>query len=196
MTVRLYATHRVHELHTVFCDTDSHTSVALMRIVLRESFGVDVQTIDYDAREHVAANQPVDWPPAMLLIGDKVVTDSPPAVRYPFQLDLGAEWQRLTGLPFVFALWLARRESPPVRLATAAAVLDRQRRANRARLDSIIHHRAVPRRWPRDLAASYLKDLIDFDFSDSHVAGLHRFFELALKHGLIDRCRDLEFVKR
>ena len=40
-------------------------------------------------------------PQAMLLIGDKVVTASPPATDYPHQLDLGEAWKTLTGLPFV-----------------------------------------------------------------------------------------------
>ena len=43
---------------------------------------------------------------AMLLIGDKVVTREPRGMG--FQLDLGAAWKELTGLPFVFAVWMVR----------------------------------------------------------------------------------------
>ena len=42
---------------------------------------------------------------SVLLIGDKVVTDAPPEERYPYQMDLGAAWKELTGLPFVYAVW-------------------------------------------------------------------------------------------
>src|SRR5665213_4630797 len=46
---------------------------------------------------------------ARLLIGDKVVCDEPAGL--PHQLDLGGAWKDLTGLPFVFAAWMARAET-------------------------------------------------------------------------------------
>ena len=113
MTVRLYSTRPIDQIQTVYCDTDSHTSIALMQVLLSERYGVRPTLIDYNAREHVAENRPIDWPDSVLLIGDKVVTDSPPAVRYTHQLDLGEAWNDFTGLPFVFAGWLARRDTPP-----------------------------------------------------------------------------------
>lgn len=194
LTVRLYAQGPIDRLRRVYCDTDSHTSVALMTILLRERHGVDPQIVDYDAREHVADNRPVDWPEAMLLIGDKVVTDSPPAVRYPHQVDLGAEWREHTSLPFVFAMWLAKLDADPRRTATAAAVLDRQRRHNQLRLDSIIHYRALPRNWPRDLAAVYLGQNLRYTFDDRRRTALETFFDKAREHGLIERCRGLVFA--
>lgn len=193
LTVRLYSSQPLARLHRVYCDTDSHASIALMRIVLRESHGVEPELIDYDAREHVALNKPIDWPEAMLLIGDKVVTDSPPAVRYPHQLDLGGAWVEHTGLPFVFALWMARRDADPAMLATIAAILDRQRRHNLQRIDHIIHHKAKPRNWPGDLANEYLKQRIAYELTDARRAGLELFFEKALEHGLIRQRRSLEF---
>ena len=192
LTVRLYSTRSLNAIEHVYCDTDSHTSVALMRVLLRELHGIVPKLIDYDAREHVAENRPLPWPEAMLLIGDKVVTDSPPAVRYPHQLDLGAGWKELTGMPFVFALWLARQDADAARLIIAAAVLDRQRRYNAMRLDSIIHYRARPRNWPKDLAASYLKRHISYEMTDERRQGLELFFHKAAEHALIARCRPLE----
>jgi chorismate dehydratase len=185
LTVRLYATQPLDQLERVYCDTDSHTSVALLRILLKEMHGVDPELIEYDAREHAAQNKPVEWPEAMLLIGDKVVTDSPPAIRYPHQLDLGAAWVRHTGLPFVFALWMARQDADPAMLTAAAAILDRQRRHNRERIDRMIHHRAKPRRWPGDLARDYLKAHIAYEVTDVRMSGLDLFFAKALHHGLI-----------
>lgn len=194
LTVRLFSAVPMERLATVHCDTDSHTSVALLRIVLKESWGIEPRLIDFDTREHATGTHPIQWPETVLLIGDKVVTDAPPAARYPHQLDLGAEWKRLTGLPFVFAVWMARRAAPPARLAMAAAALDRQRRVNRSRIDPIVHHRACPRRWPPELARTYLRDLIDYEFTAAHRAGLEAFFTRALRHGLIDHVRPLVFA--
>jgi chorismate dehydratase len=141
--------------------------------------------VDYNAREHVADHKPLDCPEAMLLIGDKVVTNSPPAVRYPHQLDLGAAWVDHTGLPFVFAMWMADADTDPALLASAAAILDCQRRHNSERTDWIIHHRAKPRHWPGDLAGDYLKSHITYEFNESRLAGLNLFYDKALEHGLI-----------
>jgi chorismate dehydratase len=195
LTVRLYSTRPLDRISEVYCDTDSHTSVVLMQILLKEQFQIEPRLIDYDARERVADNRPLDWPQAVLLIGDKVVTDSPPAIRYPYQLDLGAAWAERTGLPFVFALWLARRECDPSIIANAAAILDRQRRHNRERLDLIIHRRALSRGWPADLADGYLKQEIAFEWSEQRRVGLELFFDKAVEHGLANHRRPLELAE-
>ena len=191
MTVRLYSNKPLHEITSVHCDTDSHTSVALLRILMREMHGNDPQIIDYEAREHVAGNQVVEWPDAMLLIGDKVTTDSPPAVRYPHQLDLGEAWHELTGLPFVFALWMTLEDVDPDRLRMVSIALDRQRRHNRERLDRILRTRVAHTKWPLDLARTYLMDRLRYDVDERAVEGLERFFELAASHGLVESARPL-----
>lgn len=191
LTVRLYSAGPIENIQRVYCDTDSHTSIALLRILLKEVHGIEPKLVDYDAREHVAGNQPLEWPEAMLLIGDKVVTDSPPAVRYPFQWDLGAEWVKHTGLPFVFALWLAREDADTSLLNLAAAILDHQRRHNRERIDGMIHRRARPRHWPTDLAAEYLNTLIAHEWTDHRRQGLELFYDKATQHELIKDRRPL-----
>jgi chorismate dehydratase len=195
LTVRLYSSCPLERISEVYCDTDSHTSVVLMQILLKEQYGIAPRLIDYDARERGARNRPLDWPQAMLLIGDKVVTDSPPAIRYPHQLDLGAAWAQLTGLPFVFALWVARRGCDPSIVATAAAILDRQRRYNRQRLDLIVQRRALVRGWPADLANEYLKHELAFDWSPRRRAGVELFFDKACEHGLASHRRPLQLAE-
>jgi chorismate dehydratase len=192
MTVRLYAAQPLDRIEEVYCDTDSHTSVVLMQVLLKERYGIAPRLVEFDARERVADNRPVDRPQAMLLIGDKVVTDSPPAIRYPHQLDLGEAWAQLTGLPFVFGLWLARPDCERAILATAAAILDRQRRHNRERLDRMVHRRALARGWPADLAASYLKRQLAFEWTPRRRAGLELFFDKACEHKLARHRRPLE----
>jgi len=196
LTVRLYSMHPIRGLKQVYCDTDSHTSVALMRILLKELHGIDPELVDFDAREHVARNRTLDWPQAMLLIGDKVVTNSTPAIRYPHQMDLGAAWVEHTSLPFVFALWMARSTASASLLHTAGAILDHQRRHNLERIDGIVHRQAKPRQWPGDLAAEYLKEKIAYEFTVRRRQGLELFFDKAAAHGLIERRRTLTVIGR
>ena len=81
LTVRLYSTGPIDRITEVHCDTDSHTSVALLQILLRELHDVAPVLVAFDARPREPHDSPRDWPDALLLIGDKVVTDSPPTTR-------------------------------------------------------------------------------------------------------------------
>ncbi len=193
MTVRLFSQRPIARLDEVFCDTHSHTSVALLRILLAECHGVRPAFSDFDADARRAqGGRELLWPEAMLLIGDKVVTDATPAIRYPYQLDLGSEWFELTGLPFVFALWMARADFDAFELA---ALLDHRRRLNRTRLEEILAARVGESSgWPLDLAREYLGRLIAYEWTDEARAGLERFYELAHRHGLIDRRRPLRIA--
>ncbi len=192
LTVRLYSAGPVDRIAEVHCDTDSHTSVALMQILLREMHGCTPRLTDFDTHTHASD----DWPPALLLIGDKVVTDAPPDTQYPHQLDLGAAWVELTGLPFVFALWLARRGAEASVIDAAATILDRQRRYNTERLDLIVERRARSRGWPADMAASYLKGNLAFELTERRRRGLELFYDKACEHGVIERRRSLELAIR
>lgn len=194
LTVRLYSSIPIHQLEQVYCDTDSHTSIVLLRILLKEIYDIEPEVIDYNAREHVAENKPMEWPKAMLLIGDKVVTDSPPAVRYPHQLDLGAVWANMTELPFVFAAWMAKKTTSLEKLRPAAITLDRQRRANAMCIDRIISKSVDSRHWPDDLARTYLSEYLAYEWTDKRRKGLELFFEMSEKHGLIENLKPVEIL--
>ena len=134
--------------------------------------------------------EPVEWPDTALLIGDKVVTDGAPAVRYPHQLDLGRAWRELTGLPFVYAVWMCRddrTDDEAVRLATMA--LDRQRRHNAMRADWVVDTQAPALGWPTDLARRYLGELLCYEPGAAHREAIGVFFELAEEVGLIRQRR-------
>ncbi len=195
LTVRMYSSVPLDRIERIYCDTDSHTSVALLQILLRERYDISPELIDYDAREYVADNHPLEYPESMMLIGDKVVTHSPPPVRYPHQFDLGEAWRELTGKPFVFALWMARQDADPASLRTVGIALDHQRRHNQERLDGIIHTRVRPGNWPVDLAKSYLTQRITYQFDETHLESLELFFDKAHEHNLIEKCRPVHIFK-
>lgn len=183
LTVRLFSAVPFERTERLHADTDSHTSVVLARLVLAARFGARPAVVDFDARERAPG---VEWPDTLLLIGDKVVSDSPPAVRYPHQLDLGEAWQQWTGLPFVYACWMCRAEdeSSPA-IANASALLDRQRRRNTVRLDWLVQRYAAERRWPADLARRYVTELLRYEVTPRARAGAERFLAEAAAAGLL-----------
>lgn len=199
-TVRLFSAVPLGSMTTLHADTDSHTSVVLARVLLKQMHGVAPEVVAFDARERVehraASSMPVGasrtleeaWPESVLLIGDKVVTDHPPEGRYPHQLDLGEAWKQLTGLPFVYAMWMCRQadlQNP--RLALAAEVLDRQRRHNATRLDWIVAKRAPDARWPVDVASRYVRELLHYTVGEREREAISKFLSLAHEQGLVPK---------
>ena len=104
LTVRLFAQEPIERTRVLACDPDSHTSVALARIVLAEKFNLKPEFIDLSRAGSGKGGE------ARLLIGDKVVCEEPAGFEH--QLDLGAAWKQMTGLPFVFAAWMGAMALP------------------------------------------------------------------------------------
>jgi chorismate dehydratase len=188
LTVRVFSQVPLSKIETVHADTDSHTSVMLMRVLLARKFGLRPKLIDYHAREHVAGHRLVELPGTMLLIGDKVVTDSPAAVRYPHQLDLGEAWNEMTGLPFVFAVWMTR---PGTDLGDLPRRLEQQRLANATRIKAITDRYAGPHGWPADLAEEYLGRLLRYGVGGRELEAIERFGAMAHELGLLPDVRPL-----
>lgn len=198
MTVRLYSRVPAAEVREVHADTDSHTSVRLLQVLMRLRHGREVQLLPYDARESTSEGRLVRDPEAMLLIGDKVVTAAPDHRLYPYQLDLGEAWLESTGRPFVFAAWMCRSdldEEALGRVRSAAAVLDRQRRHNALRIPQIVHRAAIPRGWPRLDAEIYLGELLRYEFGSAEAEAAEHFLTLAHRFGLLEQLRPIELLQ-
>lgn len=90
---------------TILTTSHSHTSVALLRMLLTMRLGVDAIFRSGSCGEALTEEEP---PVAMLVIGDEALRLREHRL-YPFRLDLGEAWFAWTGLPFVFALWVIQR---------------------------------------------------------------------------------------
>jgi chorismate dehydratase len=183
LTVRLYSRVPIEQVHTIYADTDSHSSVVLVRVIMREMFNVEPKLIDYHAREQVADNRPVTDPQAMLLIGDKVITAAPDESVSCHQLDLGEAWRKLHGLPFVFAVWMCRRGA---KLGDLPRVLDEQRVANLKRINDIADRAAPVHHWPQDLAREYLGRIMRYTIGAKEIEAIERFGHSVHELGLIN----------
>lgn len=180
-TVRVLLRKEPREVKRIRVDRESHTSVALMRIVLAERYGVSPEVVEIDARTEELA----DEDDGVLVIGDKAETGAQAGKDWAKELDLGAEWKALTGLPFVYAAWAARkREAGDERIGVARDMLDRQRRHNATRLSWIAAERAQAHGWRPERAREYLRDFMRYELTDEARGAVERLFELAGRHGL------------
>ncbi len=180
LTVCLYSQVPFDRIEQVHTDTDSHTSIVLLRILLSKLHGLTPQFVDYSAAPPTAAAAP---PATMLLIGDKVVTSSPSETDYPYQIDLGEAWHELTGLPFVFAVWMARTGND---VGDLPALLDQTRRNNAKRIDQIVARHAAEHGWPEELAMKYLSEYLCYDIGAAQLQAIAQFARMAYELNLID----------
>jgi chorismate dehydratase len=189
LTVRLFSRVPFPEVRRVLVDCDSHTSIMLMRIILRRQFGLAPEILSLKPGERSwHASSAATAPQAMLLIGDKVVTAAPSDEDYPHQLDLGVAWKRMTGRPFVFAVWMAL---PGTNLEGAPATLDAQRRLNAGRIERIVAARAAAAGWPDELARQYLGELLRYAVGPTELEAMQLFWHHAFELGLIPHLRPL-----
>jgi chorismate dehydratase len=176
-TVRIFSRVPMQEIITLACDSHSHTSVGLARVILAETYGVRPKLLDL---QHLQPSPAAARADAQLLIGDKVVAAAPSG--YPHQLDLGEGWKQLTGLPFLFAAWVAR---PGVELGDLPQRLERAKHEGVAHVDLIVQRFAAAHGWPAPLAHRYLSQYLKFDVGPAQIAAMERFFALCSAHGIL-----------
>ena len=183
LTVKLCSRVPFDQITSVHCDSDSHTSVALMQIILNDIYDAKPNLISLDIHGLGACNE--EWPESVLIIGDKVIT-SCCDTEFSFSLDLGLVWKEHFSLPFVFATWIARADLPESKLNLASMILQRQRTFNEQRIEQVVSMNANAKGWSNDLAMEYVTKHLNYEFSDKHLASLTLFYDLAEKLGLIE----------
>lgn len=108
-TVKLYAKVPFHEIKEVSLDYQSKSSNALARVLFQHFWKIPVQYKD----ALPGFEKTVEGHQAIVVIGDRTFDLNG---KYPYEYDLAEEWQKATGLPFVFACWVSTKTLDPVLL--------------------------------------------------------------------------------
>ena len=184
LTVRLFSHVPPTQIKTVACDSDSHTSIALAKILFAKLYKTSPAFVDLKQ----AVNGPDE---ARLLIGDKVICEEP--LGFEHQIDLGEAWKQLTGLPFVFAIWCAM---PGVELGDLPLELENARKRGLANAAKIVEKYAVPRGWPAGIALQYLTMYLKYEVGPLQLKAMALFHDFAEELGLLPGLRGpLEVVE-
>jgi chorismate dehydratase len=177
LSVKLHFRVPPADVRRVALDEGSRTSAALTRILLAEMhdiqpkweplpIGCGIETTDADA---------------VLLIGDRAIADGSPNEKFTEVWDLGERWCDWTGVPFVFAMWIARAGIDPGEIAGLLGS---------ARDNGVQHLAQIAKREgplvgvTPELAITYFRDNLHFVLGDEERTGLRKFYALCAKHGL------------
>jgi len=178
-SVALFSKRAVEQLSgsTVLLSASSRTSVALLELLCR-----DVWKIKPRFAEARAEAQDLDALAALpheavLVIGDPALKLAA-AGTYAHRYDLGEEWKRWTGKPFVFAVWAARRSADPAAVQRGHQSLLASRAWGLAHLEEIAQETARVTQLPVPVCREYLSGL-DYAFGDTHRAALSDFLRRA-----------------
>lgn len=104
-SVALFSDVPLQQAERVLLDYQSRTSVRLTKLLLQQYWKISPELTDAkeDFRDHIKDNT------AGLVIGDRAFSQRKIS---PFIYDLGEAWKAFTGLPFVFATWVANKKLP------------------------------------------------------------------------------------
>ena len=156
-------------------DPASQTSVAMLRCLISErgdNFSAAKMPID--------KSLPLSPNRARLLIGDQAIRFRQKFGDQYFYWDLGDEWKRIVDLPFVYALWLVRREVADAK--PVAEQLRALRDENLRKIDNLISKEAD---FDPEFCARYYRENVRFGFGEREKEGLRKFGELCEKHRLL-----------
>ncbi len=187
-SVKLFSRVPFGRIRRLALDAGSRTSQVLARVWLDAEHGVRPDRIETLPMGVPAQESTAD---AVLVIGDRAM--GVPDTSFHAVVDLAEAWGALTGLPFVFATWVAR---PGVDLGALPETLAR------CRAEGLAHaHDLAAEHGPRlglDVTTcyDYLTHALSYDLGAAEVSGLRRFARMAAALGLAPKGVDLVFYRR
>ena len=187
-SVKLFCRKPFHQIDRLALDDGSRTSQALALIWLDAAHGVRPRRVESLPMGVPAQESLAD---AILVIGDRAMRV--PESGFLTSVDLAEAWVALSGLPFVFALWVAR---PGVDLGDLPAALSRSRAEGLAHAAEIAATHGPRLGLDEATCLEYLTKVLSYDLGESELAGLRLFARKAAALGLAPEGVDLVFHRR
>jgi len=179
LTVRVFSRVPPRDVRCLDVDGDSHTSVVLARLIWSRRFNRPLRVRPLREADGTGDGE------AVLLIGDKVIARRP--VGFAYELDLGSAWKEWTGLPFVFAVWVARSGEDWSGLAQRLSVA---RDCGVAEARRLAREHGPPHGWPVEVAEAYLTRYMQYVLTPEAWRGLKQFVGMAREAGLLAGAKD------
>lgn len=103
-SVAVFSEVPMEEIEKVYLDYQSRTSVLLCKLLFEKHWKKDVVFISAEDESYI---DEIKGNTAGLIIGDRALINRS---KFPYIYDLGLGWKEMTGLPFVFAVWVSLKQ--------------------------------------------------------------------------------------
>jgi chorismate dehydratase len=190
-SILLFSKYPIQELggKDIALSSESETSTALLRIIFREFLSLKSRFTPVNKRsvKNILASFS-----AVLYIGDTAMREAKKlssgtireSSRQLYIYDLGELWFQYTGLPFVFALWVVRKEAVLKKkdlISKFTSDLKNAKNFARSRLP-LIARKSPQKKWLSEKELVEYWKMISYDFTEKHLEGLNLFEKYALKY--------------
>jgi len=186
-TVAVFTRKPIDQVQTLALDLSSRTSVALTRVLCAKHWQIEPKFTPAEP-DLEAMLRRAD---AALMIGDPAFAIDPHK-HHVTKIDLGAEWKTLTGLPFVYAMWVGR---PGAASPAQCRALQTARDRGLANLTTIANEEGGGDAAYEKKVLSYLRDNLKYGLGPAEQAGLRRFYELAAEVDVAPGAEPLRFYQ-
>ncbi len=153
----------VYNIQKVLLDYQSNTSVALAKVLLKYYWKISPQVEDAkkDFRDHIKGTT------AGVVIGDRAFEQRK---QSPYIYDLAEAWMEMTGLPFVFAAWIANKKLPE----DFIIAFNEGNKIGLQNIEKVVEENPYDK---YDLNM-YFKENISYQLTDRKMKGLTKFLEM------------------
>ncbi len=182
-SVRLLSRVPAAKIKTLALDEGSRTSAAMVQVLLNEIHGVRPETVPLAIQQNPES---IDAD-AVLLIGDRAM--HPAKGVYDEIWDLGDRWCRWTELPFVFAMWVARKNwlsRDHVDTEKLADILQASRDQGVKHFEQIARSHAAAHGLTNEDLHRYFAENLHFRLGTGERNGLAAFQERSRSIGLLN----------
>ncbi len=162
-SVCLYSDVPLNEITSVLLDYQSRTSVTLVKVLAENFWKIHPQWI----KAGTSYEKNVGGTTAAVIIGDRTFGIEN---KYKYTYDLAEEWQKFTGLPFVFACWVANKKLPETFITSFNSVL----KSGLDNRPALIARLKATNLYNTDIDA-YLNKSISYDFTTAKKQALELF---------------------
>lgn len=182
-SVKIFSKVPIHNIRVAALDKSSLTSCALTRIILKEQYHLSPQYTQWN-KEYDISRTDTD---AALIIGDNAmkVIDN----EY-VTLDLGQAWFEFTGLPFVYAVWVVKRDR---RIPGINKLLKNAKEAGIRSVRKLAATESHRLQLTEQRCLNYLTNSIRYNLGKEEIKGLQTFYQYAMSSGLVPKGAEIVF---
>ena len=190
-SVKLFYQPPLKYVKRIYADKASSTSAALVRILLKEIYGIEPKIIKVPTHRLITPGTARGLSPScgILHIGNLAFR----RIKGYRELDLGEAWYKWTSLPFVFALWVINDKK---NARGINRLLNDNLKWTRKNMDTVSIQNARHLNLKKKFIKRYLTKSIFYSLGKRHIKAIEKFQDLCLKHNLLKTKRQIEFADK